>query len=178
MWWTFWVVWRPLSSSGWQCYGTGQPNRWEGSPSAEADCDTPKSSPGTAGRNTEPAALSCNNTCSQTRNHIDRISLDMTCVELHWNLQCVTCLHWQAQSSAHWPETAQIQSLSLEQRHWRPVDAQTILYVIVTKLSPLKSGSLTCSRSFITVKGGFAKTLHFPCTMNTNTIRDKSFCHF
>lgn len=67
VWWTSWVVWPPPSSSGWRYYGKGQPGRWAGSPSAEADCGTLKSFPGMAGRSTEPAAPSCSSRCFQTK---------------------------------------------------------------------------------------------------------------
>lgn len=70
VWWTSLVVWRPLSSSGWQYCGTGRPGRWADSPSAEADCDTPRSSPGKAGRSREPATPSCSSRCSQTERSI------------------------------------------------------------------------------------------------------------
>lgn len=67
VWWTFWVGWHLLSSSGWQYCGTGQPDRWAGSPFVGAGCGMPGSSPGRAGRSKELGAQSCSSMCSQTK---------------------------------------------------------------------------------------------------------------
>lgn len=65
--WTSLVEWLLLSSSGLQCCWTGQPGRWAGSLYDAAGSYTPALSPGRAGRNTVPVALSYSSRCCQTK---------------------------------------------------------------------------------------------------------------